>query len=304
MKSLLSFSLILFLISMANAQNWLYSITTKPANILSIYDLVQGGSLDTVVFNDSMSHIYTVTYFDKTMADTIDMVVSYDQLSLSLVAANTVNGGITETANIPLPSGVTTNQLSSFSVNVWNPTNVYFLSQVNNQVTLYSLSLEYQKLTTMPLFNQATTSITGVADSMGYYFTLSVINNQYFGLVVDLASQSITKKIAISSIYKPTAVFKLITIDGAYYILELQGAYVFIQYINPRGNQLVLAGSILVGSGVTNINSVLVEESLLLVANTFVQTNVYTISTIDFSIRNDTTLSYPIAQNTVLFGFF
>jgi len=302
MKSILSFYLILFLISMSNAQNWLYSIQTP--DILSIYDLTHGGTVDTVVFNETMANVDTVIWFDKVLQDTIDMVVSFDHLSLSIVAANTVTGGIIETENIPLPSGINTKQLSSFSVNIWNPTNVYFLSQVNNQVTFNSLNLENQKITTMPLFNQATTSVTGVADTMGYYFTLSVINNQYYGLIIDLASQSITSKIAISSTYTPPQVFKLISIDGDYYILELKGAYVFIQNINPMGNQLVLVGSILVGSGVTNINSVLVQESLVLVASTFVQTNVYTISTDDFSIRNDTTLTSPIGQNTVLFGFY
>ncbi|KAF2074178.1 hypothetical protein CYY_004522 [Polysphondylium violaceum] len=303
MKSLLSFSLILFLISLSNAQNWLYAIKPTPANVLSIYDLNVGDYLHTVTYNQSLANVYTVIWWDKVLDNSIDMVVSFDQSSLSIVAANSDNGGITETANVPLPNGITTNQLSSFSVNIWDQRNIYFLSQVNNQVTLNSLNVNFQKITTMPLFNQATSSFTGVVDVNGNYFVLSVVNNQYLGLLFDTSSQSVTGKVAIDSTYIPPQVFKLVSIGGSSYILELQGAYVLIQNIDVRSTQLTQVGSILVGKGVTNINSVLVQNSLFLVANTIEQTNVYTINTDDFSLTNNTALSYPIAQNSILFGY-
>ncbi|KAF2078136.1 hypothetical protein CYY_000520 [Polysphondylium violaceum] len=304
MKSFLStFTLLSLLVCALNAQNFLFSITEVPTavtNVIGQFDLNNVTNYQFCYFNETMRVLDAISLTGYTLK----MLGSLDSKSISVVNIDTLSGGINHVADIPLPNNMNANQISSIYSQYWSPMAVYFLTQVGNQVSLNSLDLTSYQISSMSLFNQNTQSVSGVLNTQGTFLVVSVVNNQYFVLDVDPTTQTIVQKVQITG-HKPAQVFALVAFDGASYIFELQGSQVLVQYVGFRGNALVLAGTIQVNADAQDINITYNEEWILMnVYNSANKTDVYVISTLDFSLISSTTLPIPTARNSVLYSYY
>jgi len=303
MKLLLTlFCALSLLICASNAQDYLYSITPGPPNVLSIFDLVLTKN-SSVQFSETMLNTYTVV---SRYNHIVQLIASFDTDTISYVNGNFINGDITQVAKAALPPGVSSNQLSSFYTQYWDETLVYFISNVDNQVSLHSFDLNTYSVSTWSLFNQDSSSVVGVLDSGGNYTILSVVNNQYVAVIVDPSYKTVLQKIQVSTQYKPAQVFQLVSLSGAVYILELQGTNVVIQHLDASGGgELTQVGLIQVGNGASDINCIFNLGYILMTVTTTDQTILFTINNDDFTQRSKIILPSKISYaNPILFDFY
>jgi len=277
--------IIFFKINMANVDDYLYSN-----------------------FNTQIPNVFAVLS-DIGYQYNMQMLVSLDPSTLSIVTFNYLNGTIIPLIDINLPSGVNANQLSDFYV---SSNNVYFLSNANNVVSLNTLSLSTNLISTMSLFTQSTDFLTGALGSNENYGVLSVSKGVFSAININTATKTILNKSQLNHKYVPTNLYQFIATLNSYYLLEVdrepdeKEEYLNIQSLQWGTNSLKLETKMGVGIDIANLLCNANDYWVVIGIVSALDTTLIDLDpSNNFQYRNETDLSYtPLLDNSLFYAEF
>jgi len=300
-------AILCLLVDPSMGQRNLYSVSSPPNSELTFFDLSGNNYTFNFPLHQSFNQVHGIFGFDPTTSSTIDIIVSLDEISISILSYHFTYRNSSISATIPLPSGVSSNQLSSFSSAINNlETRFFFLSQVGDSVALNHVSIGDNEVTTLPLFNQPAKNIIAVQDTSGGSILVSaIINGDYCFFWVDLYENGgITKKAIITQAdARPFGLQnQLFSINGQAYLVEYDAIYFRLSVIDWENQRIVTSNFIDSKANIVNFKLVFTNLiGVIIASSSSSQTNAYIFSSSNLNPIVTLTLPAPIPSDSVIY---
>jgi len=278
--------------------DFIYSITQDSS--LTWVDLRTAANTN-IKLNQQFQVVQCINGLDSKSDGILDLIISKDYFSISLVQADMVHGNVSTLSTIRLPTGVSTGNILSFSTLVNNQKESIFFTQNSEYSSLNLVSWSTGKISTIQLFSEPVSKIKVTEDVGSDSFLITgILNGNYVFVWADF-NNGVTKKAQITSPQKPVPLFDIISVRGNSYLVEYDAYQFIFSEIDWDKQELIPSKFVGASSGV-NFFKLTFTDSLGVITTTSPSGSiVYTFETPNINNQNNQRLPITIPLDASIF---